>query len=223
MKKNNKKFGIISGAGPMAGALLYQQVITILQANGSWRDADFPAILLMNVPFSEMLSGETDNPVVKKELLHSLNFISNQVDYVYIACQTLHTFLTPEEMIKNKVVSLLSLTKAALAKRNTVSVVASKTSRLSDLHSRHMGIECRYLEPDKAERAIEAILRGDTNKLIWLEALAKEEDILLGCTEFSVATQHSSGRFIDPIKLAANDIVKKMGSDVTQHLEFYLA
>jgi len=46
----SSSFGIISGAGPMAGALLYQQIIELLQALGAWQDSDFPAITIMNVP-----------------------------------------------------------------------------------------------------------------------------------------------------------------------------
>lgn len=203
------KFGIISGAGPMAGALLYQRVIESLQAKGAWQDADFPEIILLNIPFSEMLFGKTENKKVRAELLTALSYLAQTVDYIYIACQTLHIFLSQEEMKQYKIVSLLSLISLALTKKDNISVVASMTSRLFNLHTKHLHIPCHYLEPERSERAIEDILKGKSPNLEWLEKLAVENEIILGCTEFSVALQKTTGKFIDPITLAATDIIDK--------------
>jgi len=53
--------GIIGGAGPLAGALLFEQIIEICQKDyGCIRDFDFPSINLVSFPFSEMLCGDVD-------------------------------------------------------------------------------------------------------------------------------------------------------------------
>lgn len=205
----NTKFGIISGAGPMAGALLYQRVIEMLQEKiGAWKDDDFPKILLYNVQFSEMLLGDVNNNTVRGELIAALEFMVNYVDYIYIACQTLHIFLSQEEICKYKVVNLISLVKPYVNNKKAY-VVASRTSRSFDLHSKLLDVTCEYLAPEKSDISINQILKGSWQRLEWLESLAKYKSIILGCTEFSVATRNSDAEFIDPIDLAASDILLK--------------
>ena len=207
---NTCRFGIISGAGPMAGALLYQRVIEKLQREGACRDADFPTILLLNYPFSEMLSEKLDNNKVREELITALSQVSKSVDHVYIACQTLHGFLEAPELDEFKVVSLLALTKQAIGKNTkNIAVVASRTSRHFALHPKYLELPCEYVECDQSEVAIDAILSGKMPDLTWFEMLSKKHRVILGCTEFSVALQKSIGDFIDPIELAADDIVRK--------------
>ncbi len=194
----------------MAGALLYQKVITKLQQQGASRDSEFPEISLLNYPFSEMLTGDINNSQVRNELLAALAQVGRFSDYVYIACQTLHGFLQTNELTDCKVVSLLDLTKQALAAtQQAVVVVASKTSREFNLHPKYLECECEYVECDQSEAAIDAILAGIDTPINWLEDLARDKAVILGCTEFSVATQHSKSKFVDPIELAAEDIVSK--------------
>lgn len=209
-KTRNERFAIVSGAGPMAGALLYQLVIQKLQKKGAWNDADFPQIIIFNVPFSNMLAGETENSIVRNELIESLTFLSQHSEYIYIACQTLHAFLTQDEIKQFKVVSLLTLIQQALHQElRPIKVVGSKTSRRFDLHGKALARPCDYIETDKAEQAIDSILKGEQPNLLWLEQQASLHPVILGCTEFSVALQGSSMPFIDPIELAAQDMVDK--------------
>jgi aspartate/glutamate racemase len=202
-------YGIISGAGPMAGALLYEKVIEKLQAKGAWQDHDFPSIILMNVPFSPMIDGQLDNQSVREELLNSLSYLSEHCDRIYIACQTLHLYLNEEEIKKFQVISLLQLTKEAIkAHQAPIKVIASKTSRLSNLHGKYVDNACEYVADKQAEDAIEAILKGQAIDMTWAENIAEKEALLLGCTEFSVALKDSKAvGIIDPIMLAAEDII----------------
>ena len=205
------KFAIVSGAGPMAGLMLYRHVIEILQKKGAWHDADFPHIQLQNVPFSIMLDGDTSNPVVRNELINVLTFLSEHNDHVNIACQTLHTFLTQDEIGKYKVISLLELIKESLDNQHTeLHVIGSVTSRVFDLHSKMIGLLCHYVAPEKAEPAIDEILKGNAVDLTWVEDMANNKPMILGCTEFCVALHNSTAPYlIDPLKLAASDIVKR--------------
>lgn len=209
MVKTKQSYGIISGAGPMAGALTYERVISKLQQQGAWCDHHFPSILLMNVPFSPMLDGNGENPRVQQELIEALECLKPHCHRIYIACQTLHLFLTGEQLKHFGVISLLTLTKAAVAAEDRpLKVIASKTSRLSNLHGQWLERACEYVEPERAESAIDAILKGHQPEMQWAEAIAQDYPLLLGCTEFSVALKDSKSEgLIDPVKLAADDIV----------------
>jgi aspartate/glutamate racemase len=206
-----KSFGIISGAGPMAGALLYRQIIELLQAQGVWQDADFPAIVLMNVPFSNMLGDHNNYELVQRELLAALEQLRQQADYIYIACQTLHAFLSTTDLQKYRIVSLLDLLKVEVSMHSKpIWVAASNTSRYLDLH-RYINAtgSLQYLEPEASDRAIQTILRGLKPDLNWLIEKTFENIVVLGCTEFSVSCHGMGFQWIDPLQLAARDVVKK--------------
>ena len=89
------KIGIIGGAGPLAGTYLIQKIIEICQKEyGSNQDAEFPHMLLLNYPFSDMLSQEIEPKKIESELQSCFQFFArNQVQYAAIACNTLHIFL----------------------------------------------------------------------------------------------------------------------------------
>lgn len=99
MKKKDK-IGIISGAGPMAGALLYKKIIENYQTQwGAVQDQDFPEIALINYPFSAMLSGlesASNECRLRSELEICLVQLRNLgCKRVGIACNTLYAFLPP--------------------------------------------------------------------------------------------------------------------------------
>ena len=204
-------FGIISGAGPMAGVLLYRQIIELLQAKGAWQDADFPAIIIMNIPFSNMLGKENSYDTVRNELVVALQQLSKQVDYIYIACQTLHAFLSDEEIKTYHIISLFDLIKKEVTVcRKPILVAASSTSRKFNLHIKmDASTTINYIHPKESDKAIEMILRGLRPNLSWLIEKTFENTIVLGCTEFSVSCYGMGFQWIDPIQLAAIDVVKK--------------
>lgn len=203
------KFGIVSGAGPMAGLALYHNAIKNLQQQGCYQDADFPEIILYNYPFSNMLDGNGNNPIVTQQFEQVLLFLSKTVDVIYIACQTLHLFLPKERLLQLKVVSLLDLTDSASKVYEKLSVVASRTSYENDLHGKNLKTTCEYIDVDRSEHAIVAILKGETPDLSWIEQASRINPVLLGCTEYSVALATCNWNVIDPIKLAANDLANR--------------
>ncbi|MGV3739901.1 MAG: aspartate/glutamate racemase family protein [Gammaproteobacteria bacterium] len=203
-------FGIISGAGPMAGALLYQQAIALLQAQGAWQDSDFPKIFLLNIPFVNMLETPANDTMVREQLLDSLEQLYEKVDCIYIACQTLHGFLTRDEIIYYRVISLLDLIKAEVSNSNKpILVVASRTARRFNLHNHIHDSEIKYLNPQASDYAIQVILKGLKPCLNWLIEKTFENTVVLGCTEFSVVCNDLRFQWVDPISLAALDMVKK--------------
>lgn len=211
----SKKIGIISGAGAMAGCLFYKKIITNLQVQGCWRDADFPEIVLINVPFPEMLSESTLFYKVRKALLNALEYVSPKVDAVYIACQTLHIFLLEKDYEKYKVEHLLKSVKPYVESLKTINVVSSLTSRLWNLHPMVLGAECQYIKSEESKETIELILRGIKPNLTWLKDFALSSPVLLGCTEFSVAVDNDPiDNVIDPLDITAKIIANNFLNSV---------
>lgn len=194
----------------MAGVLLYRQTIELLQAQGAWQDSDFPKIFLMNIPFIDMLDNKKNDVLVRNQLIKSLEELYTKVDYVYIACQTLHAYLTPDELIYYRIISLLHLIKTELYSLDKpLWVVASSTSRRLNLHSQIHRSRVRYLNPQACDQAIQSILRGLKPNLNWIIEKTFNSTVVLGCTEFSVSCEGLGFQWIDPIHLAALDIVRK--------------
>jgi len=61
----------------------------------------------------------------------------------------------------------------------------------------------------ESDKLINTILKGDTPDLRRLEKLTLDNTDILGCTELSVACRHMSANFVDPVELAALDIMQK--------------
>ena len=90
-----KTIGIIGGAGPLAGALLLERILSLsMSLYGCYRDADFPKVVLISFPLSEMLSADVDEAQLRRELKQCLYQLRAQgASVIAIACNTLHAFL----------------------------------------------------------------------------------------------------------------------------------
>lgn len=68
-----KTIGIVGGAGPIAGVLLLERIFTLAtKLYGCSRDKDFPKVILLSFPFTEMLTPEMDIRQLRNELKHCL-------------------------------------------------------------------------------------------------------------------------------------------------------
>lgn len=212
------RLGIISGAGPEAGGILYIQVAREFQRHGAWRDAHFPFVTTINFPFVEMLEEPVDSKEVRlaaqSAIEHMISY--QQCDYVVIACNTLHLFIpgkSPKQFI-----NLVELTKQALPEGKVPLVFASKTSAEGNLHGKLFGREVEYYDPEKSQVLIDAILAGKKPDLSFIEELAKTRTVVLGCTEYSAALAESYAPFIDPLKLVAQTYYATVKDQFVQQL-----
>lgn len=226
--KRKKTIGIIGGAGPMAGVLLMQKIITICQKKYKCiNDFDFPKIILLSYPFAEMLkplSFKQDEKRVAKQLKEAIDFLSNSgMDYITIACNTLHGFIN--EPYGNKLINLITETKSFLLEQNLskVLVLCTKTSKLKGLYN---FAKTKFLSPKDLqwiEGLIKKILSGifsfqDRKCLenFILSSIKKDpniDGILLGCTELSVLMDNVSRnnpkiKIIDPPEIVSNKLCK---------------
>ncbi len=211
-----KSIGIVGGAGPRAGILLFEKIFEICQEVYKCnRDFEFPKIILINVPFSEMLM-DPNVEVISEELEGALAQLENNgCDLLGIACNTLHGFMKKPN---SKLINITSVIPEKSSLRDDVLVLCSSTSRDRGVYN-HI-VNKRYLSTGgqlKLDRLIDGILKGNVtqNESMVLSKLIKEEskgNIILGCTELSYLHALNPLRhpyIIDPLSLLAQELCRK--------------
>lgn len=213
-----KSIGIVGGAGPHAGALLLEKIIRVCQETYSChKDADFPYMLLLNIPFSDMLENPDEKRVVR-ELEEAFKTLEkNGMDRVAIACNTLHAFL-PKKMGNFEFVDLRSV---VLDTDEEMLILCTSTSRARGVYT-HMKKRDYLKAPLQKvlDRLIDRILKGkvDQEESSMLSALIRQEkkrSVLLGCTELSLLharfpLSFSLGAVIDPLQLLAETLCESI-------------
>ena len=214
----NYDVGIIGGAGPIAGRLFFDRIIYWYQENlGAWQDQDFPSIILISYPFSDMLTAAHDKGTVKKEL--RLIMESLQAKNIVIACNTLHSYID-DSVRSDSLVHLMKTTADFLSfeKPNIKPfVLCTTTSAEFKLHERYF--ECGYPSIEhqiEIDNLIEKVLKGKHDKgaaatleQIILSEAKTEQKVVLGCTELSLLLHEYpilQDRILDPCDLAVKKI-----------------
>lgn len=230
------KVGIIGGAGPMAGVLLFQKIVQICQETYNCQeDHDFPYMLLLNYPFSDMLKQVDDRKraVIKEQLRECFStFRKNEISIATIACNTLHEFLEPTETNDFNLIHMIKLIASKIkdAQLKKTIVIGSTTSTECKLHQKYF--DCVYINTKKQpeiQQLIDIVLAGKQKKehSQQLASLLNDEithsnfpsgekvGLVLGCTEFSVLNEQFPLRFnelnphfylLDPNSLVAERI-----------------
>ncbi len=210
---HTKPIGIIGGAGPTAGAFLFQKVVEMSQKKyGCTQDANFPYIMLLSYPFADMLGKNVDRGLVQSQLHECINLlVQNKVKIAAIACNTLHGFLPPT-IESLELVHFILETKKFLDKMDWKKplILCSSTSAESRLHFNYF--DCYY--PDqptqkKIDDLIDLVTRGCCLREAssYLDSLIEAENgVVLGCTELSViheAVPISYSKVCNPIAITA--------------------
>jgi aspartate racemase len=228
-KEKSKTLGIIGGAGPMAGLLLARKVIELCQKDYSCaRDADFPSLILLSVPFAEMLQPETaqqDELTVSRQLKDAAEFLLDaNASCFAIACNTLHSFL--EDSYTGQLVSLLSETERFIASMHysKVLVLASCTSVSKKVYDLDCSLQLPPAQQEELDALIARVLAGDLSAharkgLRDIVHCSRKEDrsidaVLLGCTELSLLMDGAKDDFlgidvIDPLEIVARSLCRK--------------
>ncbi len=130
-----KTIGIVGGAGPLAGALLFERVLTLANRQyDCYRDSDYPEVLVISFPFSEMLTSKKDDALLTKELSQCLNHLRDQgAEVLGIACNTLHNFLDPKDD-QDDLLHLPRLVANELTVEEIPLVLCTTTSRKFQMH-----------------------------------------------------------------------------------------
>jgi aspartate racemase len=208
--------GIVGGAGPIAGVFLLERLLMLARSKyGCYRDADFPKILLLNFPFSDMLSSGKNVTRSQQELKEALNLLrQNGAQVLVIACNTLHAFLGKEEDLSDLVV----LPHISLLSDELPLVLCTSTSVQFGIHKSFF--PCKYPPPlvqQEIDQIIDAILRGAEEswlieKLLQILEAQTASTVVLGCTELSIFAKRlaiSTKLIIDPLEIAANKVLEQ--------------
>ncbi|MFI5343033.1 MAG: aspartate/glutamate racemase family protein [Chlamydiales bacterium] len=214
-----KTIGIVGGAGPLAGASLLERVLHLSGSiYGCYKDADFPKVILLSFPFSEMLSPQMDVRQLQKELNECLKQLrQNGATVLAIACNTLHAFIDETEDLTDLVHFPRALAKEIQSSEIPL-IFCTSTSVKFGLHKQFFS--CAYPDSQtqtKVDRIIDQILKGTDRQTILHELLTilqtqTASTIILGCTELSLFSKQLSlcnKLIIDPLEIVANKILEK--------------
>lgn len=212
-----KTIGIVGGAGPMAGVFLLKYIFLMSQKIfNCHQDADYPKVIYINYPFSDMLSDEIDKDRVRDELQLCLDDLRNNgATVLAIACNTLHGFLDENSQdlinLMQSIREELSLLGVADA-----TVLCTTTSVKCGIHKQFF--QCDY--PDEGTQReidflIDEILKGgNENQIIaclnTIIEQQKNDVVILGCTELSIYADKLLSKnkvILDPLRLLATNIV----------------
>lgn len=214
-----KCIGIIGGAGPLAGAFLLERIFSLSgQKYGCYRDADFPKVILISFPFSEMLYPNRDVAKLRQEIIECLEQLrKNGASILAIACNTLHAFLDQKDEL-NDLVHLPRTLAEKVSLHDNPLVFCTSTSAQFGLHKQFFA--CTYPDPQtqqEVDRIIDQILKRSNDSAILekLERLIRMQNantVILGCTELSMFSSQlcvQDKLIIDPLEILANKILEK--------------
>lgn len=218
-----KKLGIIGGAGPLASALFYETLV-----HECYRQhLSLPEILLLNYPFSRVLTPEEkkeNSSFVRKELLHCLCALEKGGAAVgVLVCNTLHLELANITSNQLPFLSLPDLVLEEIRNQKTrrLLLLGTQNTCLSSLY-RQSGVTifCPSPEGQKVvDKAIDHVLKGDIseNDAHLIEKVIKEfpeaiDGVILGCTDLPVLHHYfpiqADKPIYDSIKIAAKTIMR---------------
>jgi aspartate racemase len=212
-----KTIGIIGGAGPLAGVALLDRIFQLAQIKYScWKDSDFPKLILISFPFSEMLTPPINEEIIKIELRNCFNFLrENNASAIGIACNTLHGFID-ERDDKTDLVHLMKVVAASIPKSEIPLVLCTSTSVKFAVHQKFF--PCTYPDfqtQNRLDATIDLVLKGDIENgvlnLVEILNVEKANTIILGCTELSqIAGKLNKFKknIIDPFEIIANTLLK---------------
>ena len=221
------KIGIIGGAGPLAISLLYRKIIQKCQQDfGAKQDNEFPEIILISYPFSNMVAtsdAQRYQEVLKAELQYCFDTLQKcKVKTVVIACNTLYSFLDGINTYDLELLNIVEETLDAAGKKQlkNLLILATEQTIASQLYKRD-GVNC--IAPDhnqqqRVSRIIDNICAGkiqaeDTAELerIVHEVMkaTKVDGVVLGCTELPILTDQFPLK-LDTVLDSVDAIVQKL-------------
>lgn len=199
MSTNYKSLGIIGGAGPLAGAALYTEIIRYFQEyHGAINDNDFPKITLLSYPFSDMLKASDVNKIaVQNELQDAVKTLFKIDCFAFgIACNTLHLFTKNIDNAGMKFISIVDATKKAVTTLHSKKplFLGSTTSVNNGLYN-DLSEYVVYPRQDQQKVVMDIIFNVLSGAIyeddaLRLKSIVQEifietpfDSIILGCTE----------------------------------------
>lgn len=221
------KFGIIGGAGPLAGALMFDTLVRECYALG--RNA--PEIIMINYPFSRALSLEEsqhNGHTLREQLSYCINVLAQSgVQRAVLACNTLHLVLRelPQKLVHFHYLPNLVVHAAKEHKHQRLLILGTRNTCGSSLYQLE-GMDAVYpsvQHQNHVDQIIDRVLEGKIleedahafERMIQQTALKESFDgIVLGCTEIPLLHHHfpihAEKPIYDSIKIPAKALAGKL-------------
>lgn len=222
-----KKIGIISGMGPEAGAELYKRIIRKAQVEyGSWKDEDFPEMIIVNLPISDILNNPS---LTREQTIKSIQSIINMfelydVGNVAIACNTAHIYFDNYICSNSiKLFNLIEETKSIIEDKsyNKSLVLASSTTIKNKLYQNGRTISVLPEDQKTIDLTIESVLKGQygDRELYDICNIIKKYQIhegidaaILGCTDLPLIgdfSQKINIKIIDTLEVLTDCLLEE--------------
>lgn len=205
--KPQKIIGILGGAGPLATAKFFSDIIDICQTKyKAEQDTDFPNIYLYNMPmdgFDE--TGFADPKLVRNQLIHGVKTLESWgANFIVLPCNTIHYFI--KEMRSSIHIPIISIIESTIetvetSGFNKIGILSSSSTRILKLYSDPFKDKKfnAYIPSEKEQEKVDSVVlkaMGGTQGIKEIKILEKimrrmlskgAQGIILGCTELPLA------------------------------------
>lgn len=206
--------GIIGGAGAIATSHLYTRVHEqMLRRENAQFDSDYPSLIITQLPITNgTADGYFEQEAATEHLLHSLSMM-RECDSVIVNCNSLQPLV--RSLQDDRMVDTIALVKGQIDPSRPVVTLASLFSTLNDLWG------TPYVPPAVRPSVTNAIKQViETGKVTlspqlraYLSSLEPETQLILGCTELTVAYEDiasiTHAEVFDSVKIIADFIVQR--------------
>lgn len=203
-----KAIGILGGMGPEATAELYLRIVRIFQQDyGAKYDADFPEMIIVNLPIPDVVDREEEG--VKEMLIDAVKRMQDAcAKFIVIPCNTVSLFIA--DMKKEVRIPILNIVEETLKEvKGRVGLIATEMTIRNKLYGEV--ITCDEVVTDIILNIMAGKKTGeDRDKLLRMIEKLKglgAEKVILGCTELPLLLTDDD--CIDTIDVLARAVVRE--------------
>ncbi len=195
-----KTIGIIGGMGPEASAELYLRIIQIFQEEFNAKfDADFPEIILVNLPIPDVVEELSEEKKVEEMLVDAAKRVETAgADFIVIPCNTVNYFLPKmQDAVSIPILSTLGETanQVLTSDAKTIGIIGTAMTIQKNIYGQWLSnissIVPTESEQERITEVIMNILAGkkiEKDKIFLTEIIGKMKEqgakkIILGCTD----------------------------------------
>jgi aspartate racemase len=196
--------------GPEASAALYLRLIKRYQAEGAYKDADFPEIILYNLPLPDVVEEVDDR--ARDALIEGVKLLeASGATFIAIPCNTVSTYMNElRSAVSIPILNIVEETAKRIQGKKKIGIIGTAMTVSENLYGKALTQEVIYPTKEEQERItkiIITILKGtkkekERNLLREIASRMRKEgaqEILLGCTELPLILDEG----IDTIQVLA--------------------
>jgi len=220
-----KTVGILGGMGPEATADLYLRIIKIFQQRyGAIYDADFPEMIIINLPIPDVVENPEKENKIKEMLIDSVKRLERAgADFIVIPCNTVTYYLSEmQKAVSIPILNIIQQTANEVKRRDfkKVGLLGTEMTIRSNIYRKVIKdielITLNEFEQKETTRVILNILAGKKNledrELLskFIEKLQRlgAEKVILGCTDLPLIIKNNN-EVLDTLQILAEATVRE--------------